>query len=88
MSLPVLYLMLINIAGFVSMGVDKSRARRQAWRIPERWLFLVAILGGSAGSIAGMRYFRHKTRHWYFVFGMPTILLLQLALAGVAWLLD
>lgn len=73
------YLILANLAALVLMGLDKSRARRHRWRIPERTLFLCALLGGSAGAIAGMWLFRHKTRHWYFVLGMPAILALQVA---------
>lgn len=76
-----LYVIIINITGFALMGADKARARRKAWRIPEARLFLTALLGGSIGSIAGMYFFRHKTRHWYFVWGMPAILILQLAAA-------
>ena len=73
------YLILANLAALLLMGLDKSRARRHRWRIPERTLFLSAVLGGSAGAIAGMWLFRHKTRHWYFVLGMPAILALQVA---------
>ena len=73
------YLILANLAAFILMGVDKSRARRHRWRVPERTLFLCAALGGSAGAIGGMWLFRHKTRHWYFVVGMPVILALQIA---------
>lgn len=62
------------------MGIDKRRAVKHAWRIPEKTLFLTAILGGSAGSIIGMQFFRHKTKHWYFRYGMPAILLAQAAL--------
>ena len=76
------YLLLINIAGFLVMWYDKSKAKQHAWRVPEKVLFLSAILGGSIGSILGMRVFRHKTKHWYFVWGMPVILVIQLALAG------
>lgn len=68
-----IYLLLVNAAGFVIMGIDKKRALRKAWRIPERTLFLVAVIGGSAGSLLGMYFFRHKTRHWYFTAGMPLI---------------
>ena len=75
-----IYLILINLAGFIVMGVDKKRAIRKAWRIPEATLFLLSLIGGSAGSILGMQVFRHKTRHWYFKYGMPAILILQLAL--------
>ena len=71
------YLILANLVGLVLMGADKSKARRHRWRIPERVLFLSAILGGSLGATVGMWLFRHKTRHWYFVVGMPAILVLQ-----------
>ncbi|MCQ2543920.1 MAG: DUF1294 domain-containing protein [Lachnospiraceae bacterium] len=75
------YLAIVNITGFIIMGVDKSKAKRRKWRIPEATLFLVAAIGGSIGSIAGMYTFRHKTKHWYFVVGMPAILVIQIALA-------
>lgn len=75
------YLLLINLAGFILMGLDKRRAVRRMWRIPERTLFIIALLGGSVGSILGMSAFRHKTKHKSFVFGMPAILILQLAAA-------
>ena len=76
-----IYLGIINLISFVMMGVDKRKAIRNAWRIPEARLFLYALLGGSAGSILGMYIFRHKTKHWYFVWGMPVILLLHLTTA-------
>ena len=74
------YFVVLNIIGFAFMGIDKWKARKGAFRIPESTLFIIAIIGGSIGSIAGMYVFHHKTRHWYFVYGMPAILLLQLAL--------
>ena len=77
-----IYLAAVNLFGLIIMGVDKSRAKRRKWRIPEATLFLVAIIGGSIGSIAGMYLFRHKTKHWYFVAGMPVILVLQI-IAGL-----
>ena len=77
------YLLLVNLAGFLLMGLDKRRARRGAWRISEKALFLLAVLGGSLGAIAGMRTFRHKTRHWYFRYGLPALLAVQLALAAL-----
>ena len=77
----VIYLVIINIAAFASMGIDKAKAKKQAWRIPEKTLFLLAIIGGSLGSIIGMQTFRHKTKHWYFKWGMPAIFVLQVALA-------
>lgn len=72
-----LYVIIVNIAGFAAMGIDKRRARRKAWRIPESTLFLIALIGGSIGSIAGMYFFRHKTLHGTFVWGMPAILIIQ-----------
>lgn len=68
----------LSLADFVLMGADKRRARREKWRVPEKWFFLLALLGGSPGAILGMYAFRHKTRHWYFKWGLPAILLLQL----------
>ena len=80
------YLIAVNVLAFVLMGVDKRRAKQNAWRIPEKTLFLQAIFGGALGGVAGMRLFRHKTRHWYFKYGFPLLLLLQLAGAGwCAW---
>ena len=73
------YFAILNILGLALMGIDKWKARKGAFRIPEATLFIIALIGGSVGSIVGMYLFRHKTRHWYFVFGMPAILLLQLA---------
>lgn len=77
------YLALMNLIGFAIMGIDKKRAVKKLWRIPESTLFIVALIGGSIGSIIGMRVFHHKTRHWYFVYGMPAILLLQIAIVIV-----
>lgn len=73
------YMLAINVVGFFSMYLDKRKARKKLWRIPEATLFLIAIIGGSIGSLIGMHVFRHKTRHWYFVFGIPFILFLQVA---------
>ena len=77
--LLVLYLLVMNITGIAVMAIDKSKARHHAWRIPEKTLFLVSLLGGSLGTWAGMYIFRHKTRHWYFVAGMPAIFFIQIA---------
>ena len=76
------YLLIINLVALFLMWDDKRRAKKtNARRIPEKTLFLSAILGGSIGAIAGMQLFRHKTKHWYFVIGMPAILIAQVALA-------
>ena len=74
------YLVILNLCGFLSMYIDKKRAVKHQWRISEKTLFLIALLGGSAGSIFGMKMFRHKTRHWYFTIGMPAIMIVQLIL--------
>ncbi|RKM62249.1 DUF1294 domain-containing protein [Butyrivibrio sp. CB08] len=79
------FLIIINIVGFALMGIDKRRAQRSAFRIPEATLFAVAIIGGSLGSILGMRLFHHKTKHWYFKFGMPLILILQIAVVALLY---
>ncbi len=79
----VLYLLAVNLVGFAAMGIDKFKAKNHAWRIPEATLFFIAIIGGSIGSIAGMRVFHHKTKHKSFVFGMPAILFLQILLVAV-----
>lgn len=73
----------VNIVAFMLMFVDKEKAKRHKWRIPEKTLFMSAILGGSVGAILGMQIFRHKTKHWYFVWGMPMILVLQVILVIV-----
>lgn len=80
--MPILlhYLIIVNLAAFVLMGIDKSKARRGALRIPEKVLFTSAIIGGSIGAILGMYVFRHKTAHNDFIFGMPLILILQIVL--------
>ena len=76
----IIYLSTINLFAFTLMGIDKERARKGAWRIPEKHLFLSVILGGSVGGILGMRFFRHKIKHWYFKYGFPLIFLLQVGL--------
>ena len=90
MEYAILYVVLMNILGVAVMGIDKYKAQHKLWRIPEKTLFLVSILGGektlflvsilggSIGTWAGMYLFRHKTKHWYFVFGMPAILVIQI----------
>ncbi len=80
--LLVIYLILINLALFLTMAADKSRAKRDKRRVPEATLFLLALIGGSIGGIAGMYTFRHKTKHTSFVVGFPLILALELALAA------
>ena len=78
-SYIVSYLAIVNMAGLIVMGIDKLRARKRAWRIPESTLFVIALIGGSLGTTIGMHLFHHKTLHWYFLFGMPAILVIQIA---------
>ena len=77
----VIYLLLINAIGFILMLVDKIKAKKNLWRIPEATLFLVAVIGGSIGSILGMYTFRHKTKHIKFIVGMPLIVAAQIMIA-------
>ena len=79
MKYLLIYLLLINLTGFFAMFLDKQKAKKGKWRIPEKTLFLFAFLGGSLGTTLGMHSFHHKTKHWYFKFGMPLILIFQIA---------
>ncbi len=80
-KLILLYLSIINAVGFLLMLVDKYKAKKNLWRIPEATLMGVAAIGGSLGSLIGMYTVRHKTRHPKFTIGIPVILVLQAALA-------
>ncbi len=73
-----IYLGVMSLLGFIMMGIDKAKAKRHSFRIPEATLFLIAVFGGSIGSILGMYTFRHKTKHKSFVIGMPAILIVQI----------
>ena len=78
LKLILMYLLIINVIGFLSMGIDKFKSKRNMWRIKEQTLFTIALIGGSIGAIAGMYTFRHKTKHNSFVYGMPVILAVQI----------
>lgn len=80
MDILLIYLAAINLIGYALMGFDKSRARRNKRRVPERRLFMAAAAGGALGSWIGMRVFRHKTKHKPFVIGIPFLLVLNLAI--------
>ena len=75
------YLLVINAVAFIVYGIDKLKARKGRWRIPEATLLLLAVVGGSIGAWIGMKVLHHKTMHLKFKYGLPAILLLQLALA-------
>lgn len=83
LTAAVIYLAAVNITAFILYGADKKKAKRGQWRIPEKTLLGIAVIGGSAGAILGMFLFRHKTKHWYFRYGLPAILIVQLALVYV-----
>lgn len=68
------YLLVINITGFLLMGYDKAKAKKGNWRVPERNFFVISLLGGALGVYAGMKTFRHKTKHDSFVIGIPLLL--------------
>ena len=77
------WLLVWNTAAFLMMGIDKRRAKKGKYRIPEKTLFLSAILGGTPGAMAGMNFFRHKTKHKAFVIGMPAIFIFQALIAFI-----
>lgn len=77
MKYMMIYLLIINAVGLLLMLIDKWKAIHNRWRIPEKTLFLTAILGGSIGTLAGIYLFRHKTKHRSFTIGIPGILFLQ-----------
>ncbi|MGN0157739.1 MAG: DUF1294 domain-containing protein [Brotaphodocola sp.] len=74
------YLLVINLMTFILYGDDKRRAVKNKWRIPEKTLLGAAFLGGSAGALAGMQVFHHKTKHWKFKIGVPVCLVLHVVL--------
>lgn len=75
-----LYLVIMNAAAFFLYGMDKRKAIRNKWRIPEKTLLGVAFFGGSIGALVGMRVFHHKTKHWKFKLGVPACVVLHTAL--------
>lgn len=77
-KLILLYLLIVNAVAFLLMLVDKRKAQKKLWRIPEATLLLSAAMGGSIGSLAGMYTFRHKTKHKKFTLGVPAILVVQI----------
>ena len=85
MKFLLIYLLIVNAAGFLLMLVDKFKARKNLWRIPEATLMGAALIGGSVGCLIGMYTVRHKTKHLKFTIGIPVILAAQIALA--VWLL-
>jgi uncharacterized membrane protein YsdA (DUF1294 family) len=79
------YLITVNALGFLLMLIDKAKAKKKKWRIPEKTLMTVAAIGGSVGSLLGMYAVRHKTKHPKFTIGIPLILALQIIALVVIW---
>ncbi len=73
------YLIGINVIAFIIYGIDKLKAKRNQWRVPEKTLLFLAIIGGSIGALVAMKVFRHKTKHLLFTIGVPLIIILQIA---------
>lgn len=86
LKIIILYFLIVNFISFLAMGWDKRKAKNHRYRTPESVLFIHALIGGSIGSIMGMYTFRHKTKHWYFVVGMPLILIAQIGLAVAVYM--
>ena len=76
----IVYLVIINLVGFLAMAIDKKRAKKGEWRIKEGSLFMITLLGGGIGTIAGMYLFRHKTKKLKFTVGLPTIFIVEIVL--------
>ena len=80
LNIIIIYIFIANIVGFSVMGIDKHKARNRQFRIPEAFLFFISLIGGSIGTIIGMYFFRHKTKHLSFKILLPLILILHIAL--------
>ncbi|GEN57335.1 hypothetical protein GCM10012290_19360 [Halolactibacillus alkaliphilus] len=74
----IFYLVIVNVIGFIQMAVDKRKAQYNKWRLPEKQLWFVSSIFGAPGTYFGMRFFRHKTKHKLFKFGLPVLSLLEL----------
>ena len=82
LHIALIYLIVINVATFLTYGIDKWKAKRAKWRIREAALLMLAVLGGSVGAWLGMKVWHHKTQHKKFKFGVPAIIVVQLALGA------
>lgn len=84
MYIFIFFILLLNVIGFAMMGIDKKRSQKGKWRIPERRLWLIGVIGGGFGLYWGMKRFHHKTKHKSFVLGIPLVCLLNLVIYGFA----
>ena len=76
---PALLIAVMSVILFVAMGLDKWKAQKNRWRLSEKLLFTLALIGGATGGWIGMKVFHHKTKHWYFKYGFPILSILQIA---------
>jgi uncharacterized membrane protein YsdA (DUF1294 family) len=74
-----IYLLGMNLLAFLIFGIDKRRAIKKEWRIPESTLLGIALVGGAVGAWTAMQVFRHKTKHWYFKYGIPVVLMVEIS---------
>lgn len=81
----IIYLIAMNLFGFLIMWIDKKKAQHSKWRIKENTLFIIAALGGSIGTIIGMYTFRHKTQKTKFILGFPAIIIIQILVVIGIW---
>lgn len=82
LKLLLIYITLVSVITFIVFGIDKLKAKKSWWRIPESTLMVLAVIGGSIGALLGMYVFHHKTLHKKFTIGIPVILILQIAAAA------
>ncbi|WP_117170529.1 DUF1294 domain-containing protein [Paraliobacillus sediminis] len=80
MKYIIIYVFLVNLIAFILMGLDKRKAKKGKWRIPEKTLWFSAVMGGAFGSLLGMQLFRHKTKHKAFTIGMPLVIMLHITI--------
>ena len=80
-----IYLLCVNVIAFAMYGIDKRKAVKDQWRIPEKTLLLAALIGGAVGAFAGMQIFHHKTKHWKFILGVPACMILHIVLGILYW---
>lgn len=86
-KLFLLYAVIINLVAFIMMAVDKERARQHKWRIPEGSLLIAGFVGGSVGAYLGMKLCHHKTKKWYFAYGLPVFIVFHVVFL-VLWLIS
>ena len=80
-----IYLLGVNLIAFAMYGIDKRKAVKDQWRIPEKTLLLAALIGGAVGAFVGMQIFHHKTKHWKFILGVPACMVLHIVLGVLYW---